>query len=145
MFRLSIVSGMSECSIRGTVFRVLWLNVQKKKWRWWWSTLTLVHVGKMRGGMWKGIMEEFESRRRGMLITGEWCDPVSKIWHHMKKGVEWLGDWAWQVWVWRQHFDQTSAVSPALECRGTTRGQLYPTPYTRCHWDLSPFSPSYDT
>ena len=24
-----------------------------------------------------------------MLTTGEWCNPVSNILHHMKKGVEW--------------------------------------------------------
>ena len=35
-------------------------------------------------------MEEFEGRsRRGMLTMGEWCDPVSNMLHHMKKGVEW--------------------------------------------------------
>ena len=25
----------------------------------------------------RGAMEEFEGRRRGMLTTGEWCNPVS--------------------------------------------------------------------
>ena len=34
-------------------------------------------------------MEEFEGRRRGMLTTGEWCNPVSNILHHGVKVVEW--------------------------------------------------------
>ena len=29
-----------------------------------------------------------EGRRRGLLTTGEWCDPVSKMSHHMKKVIE---------------------------------------------------------
>ena len=32
-------------------------------------------------------MEEFEVRRRGMQTTEEWCIPVSKILHHMKRGL----------------------------------------------------------
>ena len=39
-------------------------------------------------------MEEFEVERRSMLTAEEWCDPVSKISHHMKKWFEWRGDWA---------------------------------------------------
>ena len=31
----------------------------------------------------KGSMEEFEGRRRGMLTTGDWCDPVSNMLHHV--------------------------------------------------------------
>ena len=34
--------------------------------------------GQVRGGM-----EEFEGRRRGMLTTGELCNPLSSILHHM--------------------------------------------------------------
>ena len=30
-----------------------------------------------------GSMEEFEGRRRGMLTTGEWCNPVSNMLHHV--------------------------------------------------------------
>ena len=28
-------------------------------------------------------MEEFERSRRGMLTTGEWCKPVSNMYHHI--------------------------------------------------------------
>ena len=36
------------------------------------------------GGGGRGSMEEIEGRRRGMLATGEWCNPVSKMLHHVK-------------------------------------------------------------
>ena len=38
-------------------------------------------------------MEDFEGRRRGILSTGEWSDPVSKMPLHMKKvlNVEGIG------------------------------------------------------
>ena len=39
-----------------------------------------------RGGKLRRIMEEFE----GVLTTGEWCDPVSKMSRHMK-GFAWGG------------------------------------------------------
>ena len=40
-------------------------------------------------------MEEFEGRRRGMLTTGEWCNLVSNMLHHVYK---WLsGDSAREV------------------------------------------------
>ena len=41
---------------------------------WWWLPLTRVHVsmGRRGEGRWKGSMEEFEARKRGMLTTGEW-------------------------------------------------------------------------
>ena len=42
-------------------------------------------------------MEEFEGRRRGLLTVRERCNPISKMSHHMKKGVEWGGDWAREV------------------------------------------------
>jgi len=42
-----------------------------------------VHVERRR----RGIVEEFE----------EWCEPVSKMCHHMKERVEWEGDWAREV------------------------------------------------
>ena len=38
--------------------------------------------GKERGEV-KGSMEEFDGRRRGMLTTGEWCNPVSSLLHHV--------------------------------------------------------------
>ena len=34
-------------------------------------------------------MEEFEGGRRGMLTTGEWCNQVSNMLHHVLKVVEW--------------------------------------------------------
>ena len=37
-------------------------------------------------------------------------------------------------------FDRTSAVSSVVDCRGSTRGRSSPTPYTRCHRNLSHFS-----
>ena len=33
-------------------------------------------------------MEEFKWKRIGMPTTVEWCDPVSKMSHHIKKGEE---------------------------------------------------------
>jgi len=44
--------------------------------------LTLRHLRRRRRD--EENMEEFEVKR-GMLTTGEWCDPVSKISHNMKK------------------------------------------------------------
>jgi len=43
-------------------------------------------------------MEEFKWKRIRMLIAVEWCDPVSKMSHHIKKGEEWGGDRAQEVW-----------------------------------------------
>ena len=34
-------------------------------------------------------MEEFEGRRRGMLTTGEWCNPVSNMFAPCVKRVDW--------------------------------------------------------
>ena len=37
-------------------------------------------------------MEKIEVRRRGMLTTGEWCNPVSNMLHHVYicvRGVGW--------------------------------------------------------
>ena len=48
-------------------------------------------------------MEEFEERRE-ILTTGEWCNPVSYMLHHVRVGLiggvnwDWLsGDWAREV------------------------------------------------
>ena len=46
------------------------------------GTLPL-HVRKRKGA--REGMEEFEVRRTGMLTTEEWCDPVSKMLHHMER------------------------------------------------------------
>ena len=40
----------------------------------------------------RGNMKKIQVMSRGMLTTGEWCDPVSKISHHMKKGLSEEGD-----------------------------------------------------
>ena len=32
----------------------------------------------------RGSKEEFEVKRRGMLATGEWSDPIRKMSHHEK-------------------------------------------------------------
>ena len=40
----------------------------------------------------KGSMEELKGRKRGMLTTGVWCNPFSKMLHHVKKGSS--GNWA---------------------------------------------------
>ena len=34
-------------------------------------------------GSWRGSIEELEERRRGMLATEEWCNPVSNMLHHV--------------------------------------------------------------
>ena len=62
-------------------------------WWWWWLPLTFVYVRRRREERWRGSMEGFEERRKGVLTTREWCDPVRKISHHMKKGVEWGENW----------------------------------------------------
>ena len=41
------------------------------------------HKGEKEKGEVKGNMEEIEGRRSGMLITGEWCNPVSNMLHHV--------------------------------------------------------------
>jgi len=40
----------------------------------------------------RALREKFEGMR-----TGEWCDPVIKMSHEMKKRVDWGGDWAREV------------------------------------------------
>jgi len=32
-------------------------------------------------------MEEFEGRKKGMLTTGEWCNPVRNMLHHVQQGL----------------------------------------------------------
>ena len=39
--------------------------------------------GKKERGRGRGNMEEFVERRRGMLTTGEWCNPVRNMLHHV--------------------------------------------------------------
>ena len=46
----------------------------------WLSTLARVREG---GGGGRGSMVEFEGKRRGMITTGEWRDPVSNMLHHV--------------------------------------------------------------
>ena len=43
------------------------------------------HKGEKERGEVKGNMKEFEGRRRGMLTTGEWCNTVSNMLHHVQK------------------------------------------------------------
>ena len=87
------------------------------------------------GGRWVGNMVEFErSSRRMMQLSQQDFAPY-------EKGLSGEGgDWAREVWEYWQCFDRTSAVSPALVCRGYTGTQRSPTLYTRCHRDLSPYS-----
>ena len=42
------------------------------------------HKGeKQRGKEKEDEGDEFEGRTRGMLTTGEWCNPVSNMLHHV--------------------------------------------------------------
>ena len=52
-------------------------------------------------------MKESEKRKRRVLTTGECCDPVSKMSHHMKKGDEWGT-------IWHERFENSGSV----DCRG---------------------------
>ena len=52
-----------------------------------WSLITMIPAisrartgGNERG---RGSMEEFEGKRRGMLTTGELCNPVSNMLHYV--------------------------------------------------------------
>ena len=80
-------------------------------------------------------MDEFEARRRGILTTGEWCDSLSKLSHHMNEGLseEGIGHNRLRIVA---KFGGQPAVSPVLDCIGSKGGQRSPTPYMRYHRDL---------
>ena len=44
-----------------------------------------------------GSMEELKGRRRGILTTEKWSNPVTEMSHYMVKRVEWREDWAREV------------------------------------------------
>ena len=44
------------------------------------NDLTLVNVRERRR---EGSIEELEGRRRGMLTSEEWCNPVGNMLHHV--------------------------------------------------------------
>ena len=45
----------------------------------------------------KGVWMNLKGGGGGVLNTGEWSDTVSKMSHHMKKGVEWEENWTREI------------------------------------------------
>ena len=60
-------------------------------------------------------MEEFEGRRRGMLTTGEWCNPVSNM---SKMG---------SVGIGHERFENGGSILGKHPSRGYTGSRLSPT------------------
>ena len=60
-----------------------------------------------------GSMEEFEGKRRGMMTTGDWCNPVSNMLHHVQERLS--GDWA-------KRFENGGSVLGRHPDRGYTGG-----------------------
>ena len=61
-----------------------------------------------------------------MLTTGEWCNPVSNMLHHVLKGLS--GNW-------HERFENVGSVYGRHPGRGYTGGRRSPTLKMRCHGD----------
>ena len=92
-------------------------------------------------------MEKFEEIRKGMLTTGEWCVPVSKISHHKKirdLSGEGIGNERFEIngsvltGILRSLQHQTVEVPQEAGVVPRSR-------YTLCHRDLSLLVAVYDT